>query len=87
MYRQKERKGLKPFKATGPDSIPAVILKAATDELAPIITWIYQTSLYTGQVPSDWRETWIFPVVKKEDKHNLSIGNPQPSFACYLDVV
>ena len=41
-------KGLKPFKATGPDSIPAFILKAAADELAPILTGIYQTSLDTG---------------------------------------
>ena len=30
-------KGLKPFKVTGPDPIPAFILKAAADELAPIL--------------------------------------------------
>ena len=31
-------KGLKTFKATGPDSIPAYILKAAADQLAQILT-------------------------------------------------
>ena len=36
-------KGLKSFKATGPDSIPAFILKAAADQLAPILTILYQT--------------------------------------------
>ena len=46
-------KGLKTFKATGPDSIPAFILKAAADQLAPILTGLYQTSLNSGQVPSD----------------------------------
>ena len=32
-------------KATGPDSIPSFILKSATDQLAPILTDIFQTSL------------------------------------------
>ena len=38
-------KNLKPHKATGPDSIPSFILKAAADQLAPILTELYQTSL------------------------------------------
>ena len=33
-------KGLKPYKATGPDSIPAFILKAAANELARILARI-----------------------------------------------
>ena len=41
-------KELKPYKAAGPDSIPAFILKAAADELAPILARIYQTSLDSG---------------------------------------
>ena len=62
-------KGLKTFKATGPDSIPAFILKAAADQLAPILTGLYQTSLNSGQVPADWKDAWIVPVFKKGDKH------------------
>ncbi|XP_063416249.1 uncharacterized protein LOC134697892 [Mytilus trossulus] len=42
-------KNLKPHKATGPDSIPAFILKAAAEQLAPILTDLYQTSLNTGE--------------------------------------
>ena len=49
-------KGLKTFKATGPDSIPAFILKAAADQLAPILTILYQTSLNSGEVPSDCKD-------------------------------
>ena len=52
----KQLNGLKPYKATGPDSIPAFILKATTNELAPILARIYQTSLDSGQVPTDWRD-------------------------------
>jgi hypothetical protein len=46
----KHLKNLKPHKAIGPDSI----LKAAADQLAPILTELYQTSLNTGVVPQDW---------------------------------
>ena len=69
-------KGLKTFKATGPDSIPAFILKAAADQLAPILTILYQTSLNSGEVPSDWKDAWIVPVFKKGDKHKLANYRP-----------
>ena len=69
-------KGLKSFKATGPDSIPAFILKAAADQLAPILTQLYQTSLNTGQIPTDWREAWIVPVFKKGDRHKAANYRP-----------
>ena len=69
-------KGLKTFKATGPDSIPAFILKAAADQLAPILTGLYQTSLNSGKVPLDWKEAWIVPVFKKGDK--LKLANYRP---------
>ena len=69
-------KGLKPFKATGPDSNPAFILKAAADELARILARIYQTQLDNGQVPSDWRDAWIAPVFKKGDKHKAANYRP-----------
>ena len=60
------------FKATGPDSISAFILKATADQLAPILTQLYQTSLNTGQIPSDWREALIVPVFKKGDRHKAA---------------
>ena len=51
--------------------IPAFILKVAADQLAPILflTQLNQTSLDTGQIPSDWREAWMIPVFKKGDRH------------------
>jgi len=49
-------KNLKVHKATGPNDIPAYILKAAAHELAPILTRLYQSSLDRGEVPTDWKE-------------------------------
>ncbi|XP_072022188.1 uncharacterized protein [Amphiura filiformis] len=42
-------------KATGPDTLPARLLKEFATEIAPILTYIFQKSLDTGFVPSDWR--------------------------------
>ena len=68
--------GLKTFKATGHDSIPAFILKAAADQLGPILARQYQTSLNSGEVLSDWKDAWIVPVFKKGDKHKPTNYRP-----------
>jgi hypothetical protein len=56
-------KDLNPHKATGPDCIPSFILKSAADELAPILTQLYQYSLAEGEISSDWRDAHIGIVV------------------------
>ena len=56
----------------GPDSILFFILKAATDQLAPILTELYQTSLNTGVVPQDWEDAHVVPLFKKDERHLAS---------------
>ena len=56
---------LNPHKATGPDGVPARILKVATEEIAPALTKIFEKSLETGEVPSAWRRANISPIYKK----------------------
>ena len=54
---------LKTSKATGPDSIPAFILKTAAKEVAPSLTILFQrNSLDSGEVPPDWKNTWVLPI-------------------------
>lgn len=62
-------RNLQTAKATGPDSIPAFILKTAADELAPILTRLFQLSLDSGEVPTDWRHAWVVPIFKKGERH------------------
>lgn len=69
-------RGLRPFKATGPDEIPAYILKEAADHISPYLTIIYQKSLDTGAIPDDWRAANIVPVFKKGEKHKASNYRP-----------
>ena len=49
-------KNPKTHKATGPDSIPAFILKGAADELAPALAVLFQLSLDQGEIPIDLKE-------------------------------
>ena len=67
---------LKPHKASGPDSIPTFILQVAAEELSPILSRLFQTSIDSGDVPSDWRSANIVPLYKKGDKHQASNYRP-----------
>ena len=62
-------KNQKPHKATGPDEVPAFILRSAAQQLAPILTQIYRHSLDIGAVPQDWRDAWVVPIFKKGERH------------------
>ena len=67
---------LRQNKATGPDSIPAYILKIGAKELSPILTKIFQWSLDAGQVPSYWKDAMMVPIFKKGDKHQPANYRP-----------
>ena len=67
---------LKTKKATGPDEIPAFILKAAATELAPALANLFQLSLDQGEVPQDWREASVVPLFTKGDRHLASNYRP-----------
>ena len=79
-------KGLRPFKATGPDEIPAFILKQAATSLAPYLTRIFQLSLDHGKIPDEWRRANIVPIYKKGDKHQPANYRPVSltSISCKL---
>ena len=64
------------YEATGPDSIPSFIFKAAADQLAPILTELYQKSLNTGAVPQDWKDAHVVPLFKKDERHLASNYRP-----------
>ena len=67
---------LKIHKAAWPDCIPNFFLKIAADQMAPILTKLYQFSLNTGEVPADWKNAFIVPVFKKGEKHIPSNYRP-----------
>ena len=72
----KQLANLKVGKAPGPDGIPPIILKYFADDIAPILTFIYQQSLDTSTVPDDWRKANVIPIHKKEAKNKASNYRP-----------
>ena len=56
---------LRPHKAAGPDEIQHIVLKEFRSE---IIKLIFERSLATGEVPSDWNKANVSPIFKKGDK-------------------
>ena len=73
---EKLLKNIKPYKATGPDSIPARLLNELSVQLAPALTFIYQNSITAGEVPDDWKMAHVVPIFKKGDKSKSSNYRP-----------
>ena len=61
---------LDPSKACGSDQIKPRILKELATNISPILCIIYQKSLNTGEVPTDWRTAHVSPIYKKGSKYN-----------------
>ena len=59
---------LNPGKAAGPDNISPRVLKELHNEIAPILTDIFNTSLSEGIVPDDWKNAYVTLVYKKGPK-------------------
>ena len=74
---------LNPGKAAGPDKIRPLILKELRVELAPIIKVIFERSLETGKIPTDWCKANVTPIYKKGDKSLASNYRPI-SLTCIL---
>lgn len=67
---------LKPHKAPGPDNIPAFFLKETANEIAPILTHIYKSSLDQGLLPVDWKSANISSIFKKGNRAQVCNYRP-----------
>ncbi|XP_055527331.1 uncharacterized protein LOC129719947 [Wyeomyia smithii] len=59
---------LKPSFSTGPDGIPAILLKRCATGLLTPLCHLFHLSLSTGNFPSAWKFAYMFPVYKKSLK-------------------
>ena len=62
-------KNHKPGKAVGPDRLKPILLKELREEIAPIIQVIFERSLQTGKLPSEWCRAQVTPIFKKVINH------------------
>ena len=79
----KQLKNLNENKATGPDELPYRVLKETAEQIAPIITHIFQQSYNTSKLPNDWLQALVTPIHKKSLKSNPANYRPI-SLTCIL---
>ena len=63
-------------KSAGPESVRPVVLKELSQVITPVITIIFQSSLDSGTVPSEWKKAQVCPLFKKGDKTDLANYRP-----------
>ena len=65
-----------PHKAAGPDGVPPIVLKACSNQLAPIFTEVFNSSLTQRKVPQCFKTSCIVPVPKKPTITRLNDYRP-----------
>ena len=68
--------GLNPSKASGPDQVPARVLKECAKPLAPVIADFYQQSIDEARLPDDWKQQYVHPVFKKGSRSDPANYRP-----------
>ena len=63
-------------KAMGPDQLHPRVLKQLASTLAPILQIIFQKSINSGKVPSDWKKANVSPIFKKGERYKPSNYRP-----------
>ena len=74
-------KGLNPSKALGPDELHPRVLKELATELGPVVFHLFQQSINTGELPSEWSLANICPLFKKGDR-SLACNYRPVSLTC-----
>ena len=69
-------KHVNPHKAAGPDGIPSHVLRGCADQLAGVLTDIFNLSLSQSAVPTCYKMTTIVPVPKKAKVTELNDYRP-----------
>jgi hypothetical protein len=67
---------LDPSKAAGPDGIPGRILKECSSVIAPSLCSLFNHSLHSGTLPTEWKSANVTPVHKKEKKEPATNYRP-----------
>ena len=63
---------LNPAKASGPDGVPAWLLKENADLLAPVVTDILNCSYLEARLPQSWKLANVVPIPKQTPVYDVN---------------
>ena len=68
-------------KSSGPDKLPGRLLQSLAKEITPVVHFIFTQTLCTGELPTEWIQANVAPILKKGSK--LQAVNYRPvSLTC-----
>ena len=73
---EKKLKQLKRSKAAGIDNIPPGILKDCSSVVRKPLAHIINMSLFTGEIPKEWKEAKVIPIHKKGSTNDFDNYRP-----------
>lgn len=63
-------------KSAGPDNLEPYFLQLASDFIAPPLTYLFNLSLDTNEIPLIWKSAFVFPLLKGGDPTDLNNYRP-----------
>ena len=63
-------------KASGPDGIPARLLKECSQQITPSLCSLFNLSLQSSCIPSEWKSADVTPIHKKDSKEQAENYRP-----------
>ena len=72
----KQLKCLKLKKASGPDGLPARLLKDSAVVIADCVSHLVNLFIKSGTVPSEWKQAKVVPLFKSGNKDDLDNYRP-----------
>ena len=63
-------------KASGPDGISSKMLKATANTIVPSLTQLFNTSIMSGNLPTDWTLARVVPVPKSKNLNSPASYRP-----------
>ena len=51
----------------GPDVVSATMLKCTATSIALSVTWLFNLSIQSGKVPTEWKQSLVVPIPKLFD--------------------
>ena len=63
-------------KSTGLDNLPSRMLKMAAGVLAPSLAFLFNQSISSGIVPTEWKLARVTPIFKKGKRQDVNNYRP-----------